>query len=121
MASHPNKIRTDYTLNPCQAIAIPEGQELTHCAAGTWVCQDVKILLEGDKTQTVYLNTVAGSAPAKDKAPAREVAPATARANKIEDVKECKNDLHLFLANFLYFAMRQGLTHSFYLSCCFRC
>ncbi|GJJ76851.1 autophagy-related protein 27 [Entomortierella parvispora] len=95
VASHPNKFRSDYTLNPCQAITIPEGQELSHCTAGAWVCQDVMILLEGDKTQTVYLNTIAGSAPASDKTPAREVAPATARADKIDDIKELPWNLTL--------------------------
>jgi len=80
------------------------------------VCQDVKILLEEDKTQTVYLNTIAGSAPANDKTPAREVAPATARATKIEDVKERKNDINLFLVDILYCGMRQALS-VFNISC----
>jgi hypothetical protein len=36
------------------------------------------------------LRTIAGSAPATDNTPARDVAPSVVRAAQIENVKECK-------------------------------
>ncbi|KAG0253053.1 hypothetical protein BG011_006588 [Mortierella polycephala] len=92
---HPSKVRADYSLNPCQALTIPEGEEKSHCKAGTWVCQDTKLIpAEGDP-KTLFLRTIAGSAPATDKTPAREVAPSVAQAEKMEDVKELPWDLTL--------------------------
>ena len=89
---HPNKLREDYTLNPCQAIQIPDGQEKKNCVAGTWVCQDAKIVPEEGDPITYSFNPIAGSVAADDKVPARDVAPMTARAAKIDDVKECKTE-----------------------------
>ncbi|KAF9185855.1 hypothetical protein BGZ51_002405 [Haplosporangium sp. Z 767] len=92
---YPSKVRADYTLNPCQALTIPEGEEKSHCKAGTWVCQDTKLIpAEGDP-KTLFLRTIAGSAPATDKTPAREVAPSVAHAEKVEDVKELPWNLTL--------------------------
>lgn len=86
---HPSKIRVDYQLNPCQAIVVPEGEANSHCKAGTWVCQDVKLVPQEGDPSTIFLHTIAGSAPATETSPAREVAPALALAEKLEDVKEC--------------------------------
>ncbi|KAI8601179.1 autophagy-related protein 27 [Dissophora ornata] len=92
---HPSKIRVDYKLNPCQAIVVPDGGENTNCKAGAWVCQETKVIpAEGDP-QTIFLRTIAGSAPAADGTPAREVAPSVARAEKLEDVKELPWNLTL--------------------------
>ncbi|KAK3805497.1 MAG: autophagy-related protein 27 [Benniella sp.] len=92
---HPSKVRVDYQLNPCQAIDIPSGEEKTHCPAGTWVCQDTKLVEGEGEPKTLFLQPVAGSAPATDKAPAREVSPLVARANKLDDVKELPWNLTL--------------------------
>ncbi|KAG0301553.1 hypothetical protein BGZ98_008259 [Dissophora globulifera] len=92
---HPSKIRVDYQLNPCQAIVVPEGEEASHCKAGAWVCQDTKqVPAEGDP-KTIFLRAIAGSAPASDNSPAREVAPSVAQADKLEDIKEVPWNLTL--------------------------
>ncbi|KAI7823616.1 autophagy-related protein 27 [Gamsiella multidivaricata] len=92
---HPSKIRVDYQLNPCQAIVIPEGEAKSHCKANAWVCQDTKLVPEEGDPKTLFLRTIAGSAPANDGQPARDVAPSVARADKIEDVKELPWNLTL--------------------------
>lgn len=74
---HPSTIRVDYTVNPCQAIPIPDGEAKTHCKAGTWVCQDTKVI-EDEKPKTLFLKTIAGSVAATDTTPARDVAPTVA-------------------------------------------
>ncbi|KAF9917110.1 hypothetical protein BX616_001931 [Lobosporangium transversale] len=81
---HPNKIRVDYELNPCQAIAFPEGEAKSHCKAGTWVCQDTKLVRDEGEPITVTLRPIA-----------RDVAPTVVRAEKIEDVKELPWNLTL--------------------------
>jgi len=86
---HPSTIRVDYMVNPCQAIPIPDGELKSHCKAGAWVCQDTKVI-EDDKPKTLFLKTIAGSAPATDTTPARDVAPTVAR---IEGSKDDKKDL----------------------------
>ncbi|KAI1300729.1 hypothetical protein EDD11_005952, partial [Mortierella claussenii] len=92
---HPNRIRVDYQLNPCQAIVIPEGEAKTHCKAGTWVCQDTKLIPEEGNPTTAFLRTIAGSAPATDNTPERTVSPTVSRAEKIDDVKELPWNLTL--------------------------
>lgn len=86
---YPSKIRVDYQLNPCQAIPIPEGGDKTHCKAGTWVCQDTKLVPDAGDPKTLFLRTIAGSAPASDK----NVDPLVVRADRIENVKECKSKI----------------------------
>ncbi|KAF9400436.1 hypothetical protein BGX21_004307 [Mortierella sp. AD011] len=92
---YPSKIRVDYQLNPCQAIVVPEGEANSHCQAGAWVCQDVKLVPPEGDPSTIFLRTIAGSAPATDTSPAREVAPSVALAEKLEDVKELPWNLTL--------------------------
>ncbi|KAG0209688.1 hypothetical protein BGX28_010067 [Mortierella sp. GBA30] len=88
---HPSKIRVDYMLNPCQAIPIPEGEAGTHCKTGTWVCQDTKLVKGEGEPETIFLKTIAGSAPATDK----ELAPSAIRAEKRENVEELPWNLTL--------------------------
>ncbi|KAF9987852.1 hypothetical protein BGZ65_001574 [Modicella reniformis] len=93
---HPSKIRVDYQLNPCQAIVIPDGETKIYCKADTWVCQDTKLVQEeGGDPKTLFLRTIAGSAPATDSTPAREVAPSVARAEKIANVEDLPWNLTL--------------------------
>ncbi|KAG0056785.1 hypothetical protein BGZ83_003403 [Gryganskiella cystojenkinii] len=92
---HPNKFRDDYTLNPCQAITIPEGQEKTHCIAGTWVCRDTKLVPAEGEPYTTVLEPIAGAVAAGDNTPAREVAPAAVRADRLDNVKELPWNLTL--------------------------
>ncbi|KAF9949010.1 hypothetical protein BGZ72_009138 [Mortierella alpina] len=84
---HPSTIRVDYTVNPCQAIPIPDGELKTHCKAGAWVCQDTKVI-EDDKPKTLFLKTIAGSSAATDTTPARDVAPTVARTAGSENDKD---------------------------------
>ncbi|KAF9584898.1 hypothetical protein BGW38_004762 [Lunasporangiospora selenospora] len=92
---HPNNYRYDYTLNPCKALAVPEGQDKTHCVAGTWVCQDVKVVYENGTTTTFLLQPIAGSFPAKDGAPARDVAALASRVTTQEDTSQAPWNLTL--------------------------
>ncbi|KAF9909852.1 hypothetical protein EC991_007842 [Linnemannia zychae] len=85
---HPNKLRIDYSVNPCQAIAVPEGEAKLHCLPGTWVCQDTKVIFDDSEPKTITLLPIAGTAPASENIPAREVAPLAALAEKIENVAE---------------------------------
>ncbi|KAF9919904.1 hypothetical protein FBU30_010379 [Linnemannia zychae] len=87
-AQHPNKIRVDYSVNPCQAITIPEGEAKTHCLSGTWVCQDTKVIFDDSEPKTVTLQPIAGNAPATENVPAREVSPNAVLADKIENIQE---------------------------------
>ncbi|KAF9937343.1 hypothetical protein BGZ75_000339 [Mortierella antarctica] len=84
---YPSTIRVDYMVNPCQAIPIPDGELKTHCKAGAWVCQDIKVI-EDDKPKTLFLKTIAGSAAATDTTPARDVAPTAARTQGSKDEKD---------------------------------
>lgn len=91
----PSTIREDYHLNPCQPIDIPEGKESESCEKGTWVCKDTKLITEQDKESKetlLFLQQIAGSAPADEstKTPARDVDPLAIKADKLEDVKDCK-------------------------------
>ncbi|KAF9085208.1 hypothetical protein BGX29_010352 [Mortierella sp. GBA35] len=93
--AHPNKLRVDYSLNPCQAIVVPEGETKTNCLSGTWVCQDTKVIFDDAEPKTVTLQPIAGTAPATDKVPAREVAPNVALAAKKDGVEELPWNLTL--------------------------
>ncbi|KAF9573924.1 hypothetical protein EC968_007752 [Mortierella alpina] len=84
---YPSIVRVDYMVNPCQPIAIPDGEVKTHCKAGAWVCQDTKVI-EDDKPKTLFLKTIAGSAAATDTSPARDVAPTVARPQGSSDEKD---------------------------------
>ncbi|KAG0229298.1 autophagy-related protein 27 [Mortierella sp. GBAus27b] len=92
---HPNKLRIDYQVNPCQAIAIPDGEAQKHCKAGAWVCQDTELVKEGSEDQVLFLRTIAGSSPATDNTPARDVAPSVVRAEQMMNVKELPWNLTL--------------------------
>ncbi|KAF9205377.1 hypothetical protein BGZ49_004103 [Haplosporangium sp. Z 27] len=92
---HPSTVRLDYQINPCQAIVVPDGEADAHCKAGAWVCQDVKLVPKEGDPKTIFLHTIAGSAPATDSSPAREVAPSVVQAEKLEDVKELPWNLTL--------------------------
>ncbi|KAF9423046.1 hypothetical protein BGZ94_008414 [Podila epigama] len=83
----PATIREDYHINPCQALIIPEGKENESCLKDTWVCRDTK-RIDGDKVETLFLEPIAGSAPATDKTPARNVEPLATKADKLQDIKD---------------------------------
>ncbi|KAG0311489.1 hypothetical protein BGZ97_011844 [Linnemannia gamsii] len=92
---HPYKVRYDYSVNPCQAITVPDGESKLHCLPGTWVCRDKKVFFDESDPKTVSLQPIAGTAPAAENVPAREVAPLIALADKIENVAEVPWNLTL--------------------------
>ncbi|KAG0290109.1 hypothetical protein BGZ96_006427 [Linnemannia gamsii] len=85
---HPYKVQYDYVVNPCQAINVPENEVKLHCVSGAWVCRDKKVFFDESEPKTVSLLPIAGTAPAAENVPAREVAPLVALADKIENVAE---------------------------------
>lgn len=94
---YPNKQRVDYFVNPCQAITVPESEVKQHCVAGAWVCQDTKVIFDDGEPKTLSLLPIAGTAPAADGVPAREVAPLAVLADKIENVAEGMLNTSLFV------------------------
>ncbi|KAG0067509.1 hypothetical protein BGZ89_005990 [Linnemannia elongata] len=92
---YPNKQRVDYIVNPCQAIVVPDGEAKQHCVAGAWVCQDTKVIFDDGEPKTLSLLPIAGTAPAADGVPAREVSPLAVLADKIENVAEVPWNLTL--------------------------
>lgn len=85
---YPNKQRVDYFVNPCQAINVPDNEVKQHCVSGAWVCQDTKVIFDDGEPKTLSLLPIAGTAPAADGVPAREVSPLAVLADKIENVAE---------------------------------
>lgn len=85
-------------MNPCQAIVVPDGEAKQHCVAGAWVCQDTKVIFDDGEPKTLSLLPIAGTAPAADGVPAREVSPLAVLADKIENVAEGK----LFISFFIF-------------------
>lgn len=85
---HPYKVRYDYSVNPCQPINVPDAEAKVHCLPGAWVCRDKKVFFDETEPKTVSLQPIAGTAPAAENVPAREVAPLVALADKMENVAE---------------------------------
>ena len=106
---YPNKQQVDYFVNPCQAIDVPDNAVKQNCVSGAWVCQDTKVIFDDGEPKTLSLLPIAGTAPAADGVPAREVAPLAVLAEKIENVAEGTLIISLFVFVVVFGIQWRGL------------